>query len=99
MRFKNSLVYVQRQIDTLLRPYQYAKAYVNNVVIFSKTLEEHLTHLCTIFQLFVKREISIKPSKAFLGYPTVSLLGQRVNSFGLATAEEKLKAIAQLKFP
>ena len=32
--------------------------------------------------------------------PTLSnLLGQRVNSRGLSTSEEKLKAIAGLKFP
>ena len=43
--------------------------------------------------------ISIKPSKAFLGYPSVRLLGQHVDSLGLATADEKLQAISQLKFP
>jgi len=43
--------------------------------------------------------ILIKPPKAFLGYPSVQLLGQHVDSLGFATAEEKLEAIAQIEFP
>jgi hypothetical protein len=43
MGFKNSVSYVQRQIDRILRPVRYfARAYINDVVVFSKTLEEHL---------------------------------------------------------
>lgn len=100
MGFKNSPAYVQRQIDRLLRPCRaFARAYVDDIVILTKTLDEHLRHLSLIFSLFVKKGISIRPGKAFLGYPTVQLLGQKVNSLGLATAEEKLKAIACLTFP
>jgi len=99
MGFKNSPSYVQRQIDKLLRPYSFARAYIDDVVIASKTLSEHIQHLHTVFELFTKVGISIKPSKAFLGYPSVRLLGQHVDSLGLATADEKLQAISQLKFP
>ena len=49
--------------------------------------------------MFEQVGLSIKPSKAFIGYPSVRLLGQRVDSLGLATPEEKLEAIAQIKFP
>jgi len=49
--------------------------------------------------MFTEVGISIKPTKAFLGYPSVQLLGQHINSLGLATTEEKLKAIAWIKFP
>ena len=41
----------------------------------------------------------ISPKKAFLGYPSVNLLGQRVNSLGLSTAEDKLSAISKLRYP
>lgn len=100
MGSKNSPAYVQRQIDHLLREYrQYAKAYVDDIVIFSKTLDEHLFHLRQIFGMLVANNISIKPEKAFVGYPTVYLLGQKVDSLGLATAEDKLKAIAGLRYP
>ncbi len=100
MGYKNSPAYVQRQIDRLLRPHrQYARAYIDDVVIHSATLEDHVKHLRAVLGLFAKFNVSVNPKKAFIGYPSVKLLGQKVNSFGLATDEEKLKAIASLKFP
>ena len=100
MGFKNSPAYVQRQIDRVLRPFRtFARAYVDDVVIFSRSLREHHLHLSKVFSLFQSNGISINPAKAFLGYPSVHLLGQKVNSFGLSTADDKLKAISQLDFP
>lgn len=100
MGYKNSPAYVQRQIDRILRPYRgFARAYVDDIVIFSKTLEDHIRHLRQIFTTLGQNNISVKPSKAFLGYPTVQLLGQKVDSLGLATTDEKLAAIAKLDFP
>ena len=100
MGYKNSPAYVQRQIDRLLRALRsFARAYVDDVVVFSKTLEEHVDHLRQVFALFSKYRISINPVKAFLGYPSVQLLGQKVDSLGLYTAEDKLKAISKIRFP
>lgn len=100
MGYKNSVAYVQRHMDRLLWPYRgFARAYVDDMVIFSKTLTDHLMHLKAIFTMLTENNISIKPTKAFLGYPTVQLLGQKVTSFGLSTSEDKLKAISKLKFP
>lgn len=75
------------------------KAYIDDVIVRSKTFAEHVIHLCRVFTLFTTNNISIKPIKTFLGYTEIDLLGQRVNSIGLFTAEAKLKAIAKLKFP
>lgn len=91
---------MQRQIDRLLRPYRaFAKAYVDDIVKHSKTLEEHLVHLRQMFEMLRANNISVKPEKALVGYPSVHLLGQKADSLGLATAEEKLKAISRLSFP
>ena len=100
MGYKNSPAYVQRQIDRLLRKLRrFARAYVDDIVVFSHSKEEHEAHLRAVFTVLRENNISIKPTKAFLGYPSVSLLGQKVDSLGLATSEEKLKAIAKLHFP
>lgn len=100
MGYKNSPAYVQRQIDRILRLYRaFARAYVDDIIVFSKTAEEHAEHLRKIFDVLSANNISINPKKAFIGYPSVNLLGQRVNSLGLSTDEEKLKAIATLSFP
>ena len=100
MGYCNSPVYVQRQTDRLLRPFKdFAKGYVDDIVIFSKTLQEHILHLRQVFTLFQRVGIALKPSKSFMVYPNVQLLGQRVDSFGLSTPHERLAAISKLKFP
>ena len=99
MGYKNSAAYVQRQIDRVLRAQcKFAKVYIDDIVIFSHTLEEHLQHLQEVFNVLRTNNISVKPSKAFVGYLSARLLGQKVDSLGLATSEDKLAAIAKLKF-
>ena len=99
MDYKNSSAYVQRQIDRLLREYRhFARAYVDDIVVFFRTKIEHEAHLRKIFSVLNKNNISIKSTKAFLGYSSVSLLGQKIDSLGLVTFEEKLKAIVKLRF-
>lgn len=97
--YKGSPSYVQRQTDKMLRPYQdSAKAYVDNIIIFSGTLAEHLEYLRTIFNLFRLKRISLSPEKSFLRYSSVILLGSHVDSLSLSTSEEKIVAIKALKF-
>ena len=100
MGYCNSPAYVQRQTDRLLRAFKaFAKGYVDDIVVFSKTLAEHLSHLRQIFALFKRVGVALKATKSFIGYPNVQLLGRRVDSFGLSTPHERLAAISKLKFP
>lgn len=100
MGYKGSPPYVQRQTDAMLRPYKdFAKAFVDDIIVFSRTLAEHLSHLSQIFELFRRRRVSLSPTKSFIGYPSVTLLGQRVDGLGMSTSYEKIQAILNLRFP
>ena len=100
MGFQNSPPYVQRQIDRILRAHRsYTRAYIDNIVVFSKTLEDHLIHLNEVFNLLASLDIVLAPTKTFLGFPSTTLLGQKVDSFGMAAALEKIQAISGLAFP
>ena len=99
MGFKNSPAYVQRLIDEILRPQRaYCRAYIDNIMIFSNSLDEHITHLDSVFKILNVRNLQINPKKSYLGYPSAKLLGQRVNVLGLAIADEKFAATSQLQF-
>ena len=75
MKFKNSSLYVQRQINNLLRSHrQYAKVYVDDIVIFFKILKEYVDHLRTIFHLLNFKKVILFSKKSFLGYLFVILL-------------------------
>lgn len=96
----NSIAYVQRRMDRLLHEWRaFVKVYIDDVIVRSKTFEDHIIHLRKVFTLFTANNISIKPSKTFLGYTEINLLGQRVNAVGLSSAESKLDAISKLLFP
>ena len=100
MGFKNSVPYVQRKMDDFLRPYRhFARCYIDDIVIFSRSVEDHFEHLRTIFRLFAKLKITLEPKKSYLGYPSVTLLGQKVDGFGLTTTEERVAAIKEMQFP
>ena len=100
MGYCGSGSYAQRRIDIILRGHEaYAKAYIDDIVIFSATFEEHLAHLRTVFELFVIHNVMLNPQKAYLGYPSITLLGQKVNGFGLTSATEKIAAISNWQFP
>ena len=100
MGYRNSPSYAQRTIDRILRKHRrYARAYIDDIVIFSTTLEEHLAHLRAVFTTLLEFDVCLSPRKSFLGYPSVQLLGQRVDALGMATDDDKLEAIAKLAFP
>lgn len=91
MRYKNSPVYIQYQIDCILRLYQnYAQAYIDDIVIVSHILEDYLKYLRQIFTFLAQKNIFIKSNQAYIRYSLVHFLGQKVDLLSLKTIEEKL---------
>ena len=75
IRYKNSLAYIQRQINRLLREYrEYARAYIDDIIIFLIILENYIRYLRAIFKLFIKYNIIINLKKTFIDYFFVKLL-------------------------
>ena len=99
MRFKNSILYVQSKMNKFLRSYKFfARCYIDDIVIFSHSLKDHLTHLITIFDLFTKLHVFLKFKKFYIEYSSMTLLSQRVDELDLFTFEEKLVVIRELRF-
>jgi hypothetical protein len=62
-------------IDIILRPYrQFARCYVDDIVIYFKIFEEYIKYLDTIFELFNRIEIIFKNSKIYFDYSSIILL-------------------------
>ena len=99
MRYRNSSAYVQWMIDKVLwEQHEFAQAYMNNIVIFLSTLNEHLQYLDSIFKMLSEKNICLFSKKSFLDYLSVKLLSQRVDTLRLTTVMKKLTAIIWLKF-
>lgn len=99
MNYWNSSAYVQQMIDRILwEQHGYAKAYVDDIVVFSTTLAEHISHLQNVFQTLATKGICLLSQKSFLGYSSVHLLEQHVDALDLATVKAKLVVIKNLSF-
>ena len=97
--YKNLSFYVQRQIDTMLRPLKnFVKAFVDDIIVFSRTLSKHLSYLRQIFELFRQRRVSLLSIKSFIDYLSVILLDQRVDRLDMFISREKIQAITKIRF-
>jgi hypothetical protein len=73
--------------------------YIDNIMVFSKSWDEHLVHLDKVLGAISKAGITLSPPKCFVGYSSILLLGQKVSCLGLSTHKEKVATIQDLARP
>ena len=72
---------------------------MDDIIFAARMLTEHIGQICQLFSRFISLNITIKPTKSYLGYPSVTLLGHHVDSFGLSMTEGCLATMAKITFP
>lgn len=99
MKYRNTSAYVQRKMNNFLRKFRsFCKIYIDDVMIFNRSLNEHLFHLKQMFDLFTIMNIALKSIKIYFNYFNIALLNQKVDSLRLIIFENKLKIIIDLSF-
>ena len=78
--------------------YNFIRCYINDIIIFSKTIEKYVKYLKIIFNLFFKKFIKLKLKKLFIDYLLVILLDYWVDNFNLFIIKEKITTICNLDF-
>ena len=53
----------QELMTGILKDFNFTLAYLDDIIIFSKTPEEHLSHICKVFQKLHSAKLSMKLSK------------------------------------
>jgi hypothetical protein len=74
-------------------------AYLDDVLIFSKTLEEHVEHVRNVFRRLRKYKLPIKLSKCEFHKQSVHFLGMIVSREGLKMDPAKVEGILQWPVP
>eukprot|EP00170_Pyropia_yezoensis_P001953 contig_8359_g1957 len=69
--------------------------YLDDIIVFSETPEDHLVHLEEILQLLTKAGVSLKASKCFLFHDEVEYLGHIVGKGQLRVNEKNLVGLRQ----
>ena len=84
-------------MDTILVDHrQYAVNYIDDVIIHSRTPEEHLLHLEKVLQAFREAQLFLKFSKTSFWLDEINFLGYTVNGQGIKPNMAKVQALQNL---
>lgn len=73
--------------------------YLDDVVVFSATPEQHLERLELVLQRLCAANLKLKPSKCSLMQTKITFLGHIISAEGIATDPEKTRLIAEWPAP
>ena len=90
----------QRLMDDVLRGQQsFARAYLDDIVIFSCDWEEHLAHLRAVFEELREAGLTIKLRKCQFAMEECSYLGHKIGGGVVQPEQNKVEAIRQYPRP
>ena len=73
--------------------------YIDDIIVFSKTFEEHLERLQAVFERLESFGLKLKPSKCSLFQNSVKYLGHVISANGIATDPDKIDSIKTWPVP
>ena len=73
--------------------------YLDDIIIFSKTPDDHITRLEGVFEKLAKAGLKLKPSKYEFFCSSLKYLGHIVSKDGIATDPRKIEAITKWPQP
>jgi hypothetical protein len=83
----------QRLMDKLFRHLPFVFTYLDDHLIASRTLEEHLLHLQQFFQVLQENGLTINPAKCVFAVSSLKFLGHMVNEAGVTPLPRHVAAV------
>ena len=74
----------------------YTLVYLDDVIVYSKTEEDHLQRLQSIFERFHEHGLKLKPSKCSFLRKQITFLGHEVSPDGMMPGNLNMKGIAEM---
>ena len=97
---KNAPSHFQRTMEKVFAPVtDCAAIYIDDIIIFSSTWQEHFCHLDRVFTCFKDAGLTAKITKCEFGKIKVQYLGHTIGSGTLAVPEHRISALAEYKRP
>ena len=73
--------------------------YIDDTLIYSKTAEDHVTHVKAVFERLVAKNWHIKENRCALFLPEVEFPGHMVSPEGVKVAVDKVDAVSSCPMP
>ena len=78
---------------------KFSTGYIDDILVFSESLDEHIRHLGVIFERLRQHGLKLKLRKCSFLKPETSYLGYRLTKEGMKPEEDKIRAIRELEAP
>ena len=96
---KNAGQTFQRMMDEILSDLDFAFVYMDDVLVASRTMDEHKEHFRVLFRRLADHDLVVSPTKCQFGQTKIEFLGHTVSKDGIEPLPEKVAAIAQFPKP
>jgi transposase InsO family protein len=97
----NSPATFQRAVDVVLKNLTGTECWVfiDDVIIFSRTVEEHALRLANVLQRFEGANLQLQPEKCVFAQSEVQYLGHVISREGIRASPDKVKAVKEYPIP
>ena len=92
-------VYFQELMTGVLKDLPFSMAYLDNIIIYSSTPEEHLQHIKMVFEKLCHAKLSMKLSKCHFFAKEIQYLGHILGVEGIKPVPAKTEAIKAMHPP
>ena len=91
----------QRYMSHVLSEYmwRFTLCYIDDLIIYSKTMEEHIVHLRLIFKKIAEHQLRLNPDKCTFASDSVVYLGHVISSEGVSPDPDKTASIENFPRP
>lgn len=97
----NSPASFQRLMQQIFRDavFQILLVYLDDIVVYSRTLDEHLQRLDLVFAKLREHGLKLNPHKCHFFQQKVQYLGYTVSEEGISASEDKVKVVKEWPLP
>lgn len=89
----------QKIMSKLFKDMSFVRVFIDDILIFSNTLEEHKKHLDLVCKRIAENGLTINPKKCHFLCKTVKYLGMEISAKGIVPCQDNLDAIANTPIP
>ena len=96
---RNAAQTFQRFIDQITRDLEFAYVYIDDILVASKSEEEHKQHLRILFERLQMHGLTVNPAKCVFSTSSISFLGHEISPAGIKPLAGRVKGIVDFPKP